>query len=78
MANKIRSMRFINDGSPVSVTYDVLDLNGNPTSLGKTILVPLTATQVTSFVSAVTTAVNNQVAADLTAAQAQLANTTAT
>lgn len=75
MANKIRFVQFVNDGSPATVRYDVLDQSGAATTLGATIQVPLTAAQATAFVAAVQAVVDAKVAADLAAAKAQLNNT---
>ena len=78
MANKIRTIQFINDGSPITVRYDVLDQSGAVTSLGGSIQVTLTAAQAAVFVAAAQSQVDARVAADLTASRAQLANTSPT
>ena len=78
MANKVRTVQFVNDGSPVTVRYDVLDQSNVATSLGATIQVTLTAPQAAAFVAAVQAIVDAKVAVDLAAARTQLTNTLAT
>ncbi len=78
MSNRIQAVTFRNNCTDCAdVTYDVLDNTGAPTTLGGTITVPLTAAQVAAFIGAVQATVDDKVAADLTAWQAQAANTAA-